>query len=193
METLVVSREVHLDLSKPGAVEKVKLWQQIGWSVCRKDGSEVLANRRSQPVSRNDITEAISAIRNRHGLSFAGIGALVGVSDATAVNWSNGKCGISPEAWRRVLALRKKSDSLPPKSDVLIAEARGAVTARRLVKRGRPDNVECVAVTEDKKLEIAILRCDEGLSFAEIAKRIGVSSATVHRVCREFSLEKKEA
>lgn len=189
MEKILVSREITLDLSNPDSLRQIEQLKADGFAVYRKEVAEDNRAAKSPPKrpSKADVQSAVSAIRDRHGLSFNGIGALVGLRGGTVAALAKGIAGASPKTWKRIRSLRKRSDSLPPRCPELIAEAAGAARARSLAGPARERRF-----SDEKRLQIAILRCDERLPYATVAKRAGVSIATVHRVVREFT-QKKEA
>jgi|688.fasta_scaffold00210_76 transposase len=193
METIVVSREIKFDRkSQPEVLRDLERLKEAGFSVFRKEEQQApVAEVKAKPKTdeANDIRRVVESIRERHGISLDRIGALVGVTGGAVANWASGRRSASAESWRLLSRLKRRSDSLPPRSETLIAEASGALKGRRLVKgRGWQHR----RTSEDDRLQMAILRFDEGVGIEEIAEKFSVSAGTVYRVIRDFETKKEE-
>jgi transcriptional regulator with XRE-family HTH domain len=198
LETVLVSRSVTFDPSVQAEVLKdLERFSALGFSVYRQVGEIVTIPEargdEPEPEPRREArlaeaTAAIRDIREKHGLSYHGIGALIGCSGGTVANWQRKSTeGISTALHGRLMDLWRKSGRIAKGSTQLRDLAKGASAGVRLRERvvgksrRRAENL-----TDDKRLEIATLR-EGGKTLRETAELAGVSKTTVMRVCKELS------
>lgn len=202
METIFVSREIKFDRkSQPEVLADIERLKAAGFSVFFGESEAKAPEPVSPPEpvkaagpTAEDVRTVVDSIRDRHGIGCGGIGALVGVGSQSVQNWLAGRNGISDAAWSRLTRLKRRSDRLQPQDESLLAEARGALRGRRLYK-GTSKSVTAatgkgVRIGDDVRLQVAILRLEEGRSFKSIAEQFGVSENTVRNIVREFEAAK---
>lgn len=199
METTVfVAREIKFDRkSQPEVLADIERLKAAGFSVFFGE-SEARAPEPVKPPepvkaagpTAEDVRRVVESIRDRHGVGFGGIGALVGVSSGSVLHWLAGRNGISRAAWDRLTRLKRRSDRLAPQDEGLLAEAKGAVRGRRLCKvvgkSVAAPKGKNVRIGDDVRLQVAIARLEEGRSFSSIAERFGISDNTARYIVREF-------
>jgi transposase len=198
METTVfVAREIKFDRkSQPEVLADIERLKKAGFSVFFGEGksppdSEPVRAKPASPTAEG-VREVVDSIRDRHGIGRSAIAALVGVSGGAIDHWITGRNGISDSAWSRLARLKRRSDRLEPQDEVLLAEARGALRGRRLyrglaqAKSRTAATGKGVRIGDDVRLQVAILRLEEGRSFRSIANQFGISNSTVRCIVREF-------
>jgi hypothetical protein len=191
METIVVSREIKFDRkSQPEVLRDLERLKEAGFSVFRKEEQAPVAEvkAKKKKVETKDIRRVVDSIRERHGIGLDRIGALVGVTGAAVAHWVSGRGAASDKSWRLLSRLKRRSDSLPPRSETLIAEASGALKGRRLGQQSGWRQ----RLGDDVRLQMAILRYDEGVGIEEIAQKFSVSVSSVYRLTNDFAANAKK-